>query len=244
MKELFLIKDTQANRISYYHLMLLLLSLPFDLFYSHIILISLAVHTLIHFNKNTIKPVFTWRTVALQAVFFVTLISTIYTINPKQAFVEWELAIPVVVFPLLFCFNPLDLKKYLPNLLLVFALGCTATVTYLYIDAFTTIWHYHLPLLSIFSPAFTNQNFSQPIDMHATFFSLQVAISLVYLLSGTYKRETYPKQQITLWNLLPYPGSRDNSAQLKICFCGFVHGHQYFNSLSSFYRARGAGGLS
>ncbi len=183
MKELFLIKDTKANQVSYYHLMMLLLSLPFDLFYSHIILISLSLHTIIHFNKNSIKTVFMWRTVALQAVFFVTLISSIYTISPAGASTQLGLDIPIFLFPLIFCFNPLDLKKYLPNLLLVFALGCTVTIAYLYIDAFATARYYKLPLLSIFSPAFTNQNFSEPIDMHATFFSLQVAISLVYLLS-------------------------------------------------------------
>jgi O-antigen ligase len=183
MRELLLIKDTQANKISYYHLMLFLLSLPFDRFYSHLILISFAIHTLIHIKKSTIKPVFTWRTAALQSVFFVTLLSTIYTIKPQEAFTEWELYLPVLLFPLLFCFNSLDLKKYRPQLLLAFALGCTATILYLYIDAFATMRYYKLPLSAIISPAFTNHNFAQPIDMHATFFSLQIALSLIYLLS-------------------------------------------------------------
>ena len=127
MKELLRIKDTLANKISYYHLMLFLLSLPFDRFYSHLILASFAVHTIIQFNKNSVKPMFTWRTAALQSVFFVTLVSTIYTINPSQAFIEWELDIPILLFPLLFCFNTFNLKKYRPQLLLAFALGCTAT---------------------------------------------------------------------------------------------------------------------
>lgn len=183
MKELLLIKDNPANKISYYHLMLFLLSLPFDRFYSHLILASFAAHTLIQFNKSGIKPVFTWRTAALLSVFFITLVSTIYTIKPANAFAEWELDLPIVLFPLLFCFNSLDLKKYKPQLLLVFALVCTTTILYLYIDAFSTIWYYHLPLSSILSPTFTNHNFSQPIDMHATFFSLQIAVALVYLLS-------------------------------------------------------------
>jgi O-antigen ligase len=182
MKELFLIKDTLANKISYYHLTLFLLSLPFDLFYSHLILISFGVHTLIQIRKNTIKPVFTMRTLALQSVFFVTLISTIYSLNTLQAYREWELYIPVLIFPILFCFNALDLKKYRPQLLLAFSLGCTVTIIYLYINAFATIGYYKMPLFAILSPAFTNHNFSEPIGMHATFFSLQVAIALVYLL--------------------------------------------------------------
>ncbi|HTE00456.1 MAG TPA: O-antigen ligase family protein [Mucilaginibacter sp.] len=183
MKELFLIKDTVANKISYYHLMLFLVSLPFDRFFSHLILISFTLHTIIQFDKGAVKPVFTLRTLALQSVFFVTVLSTIYTINQPEAFREWGRDIPIFLIPLLFCFNALDLKKYRPQLLLAFALGGILTILYLYLDAFFTIRHYQLPLKNIFSHSFTNQNFTEPIDIHATFFSLQIAISLVYLLS-------------------------------------------------------------
>jgi len=183
MKELFLIRDNLANRISYYHVMLLVLSLPFDRFYSHLILASLAIHTIIQFRKDAIKPLFTWRTLVLQSVFWVTLAGTLYTINFQQSLLEWELDIPILLVPLIFCFNPLDLKKYRQNLLLIFALGCTATIGYLYLDALITIRHYRLPWSSILSPAFTNHNFSEPIDMHATFLSLQIAIALIYMLS-------------------------------------------------------------
>ncbi|MDO3624772.1 O-antigen ligase [Mucilaginibacter sp. BT774] len=183
MKELFLIKDNLANKVSYYHVMLLLLSLPFDRFYSHLILASLAIHTIIQFKKESVKPLFTLRTAVLQSVFWLTLIGTIYTINFPQSLLEWELDLPILLTPLIFCFNPLDLKKYRQNLLLLFSLGCTATIGYLYFDALTTIRHYQLPLSSILSPAFTNHNFSEPIDMHATFLSLQIAVALIYILS-------------------------------------------------------------
>lgn len=196
MRELLLIKDTLANKISYFHLMLFLLSLPFDRFYNHLILISLTVHTIIHFNKNAVKPFFTWRVLALQSVFFVTLLSTIYTSNYSQAFTEWGLDIPVLLFPLLFCFNQLDLKKYRPQLLTAFALGCTATILYLYTDAFVTILYYGMPITNILSPAFTNHNFAQPIDIHATFFSLQIALSLIYLLSRLIRERLSLKTQI------------------------------------------------
>jgi O-antigen ligase len=85
--------------------------------------------------------------------------------------------------PLLFYINPLNFKKYAPNLLKIFSMGCAATILYLYINAIITMRFYHLPLSQIFSPAFTNHNFSQPINLHATFFSLQVAVALVFMLS-------------------------------------------------------------
>lgn len=183
MSGLFYIEDSLANKISYYHLVLLMASLPFDRFYSHLILISFAIHTLIHLKKSEIKPIFRYRTLLLQSVFFVTVLSTIYTVNQPEAFNEWGKHITIFLFPILFCLNPLDLKKYLPQLFTWFALVCTATIVYLYADALVVIRHYQLPLKTLFTAAFTNHNFSEPIDMHATFFSMQIAVALVYLLS-------------------------------------------------------------
>ncbi|MFA6085052.1 O-antigen ligase family protein [Mucilaginibacter sp.] len=187
MKKLFLITDSTANKVSYFHVMLLLLSLPFDRFYSHLILISLAIHTLINLNKKDIKPVFTLTNLMLQSVFFVTVIGTLYTINKTQAFNEWSRQVVILLVPIIFCLNTLDLKKYRNNLLLVFALGCTATILYLYLQVFITIKYYHFPVSTVFSSAFTNHNFSEPIDIHATFFSMQIAVALVYLLYALVK---------------------------------------------------------
>ncbi len=183
MSGLFYIEDSLANKISYYHLVLLMASLPFDRFYSHLIFISFAIHTLIHLKRSEIKPIFRYRTLLLQSVFFVTVLSTIYTVNRPEAFNEWGKHITIFLFPILFCLNPLDLKKYLPQLFTWFALVCTATIVYLYADALVVIRHYQLPLKTLFTAAFTNHNFSEPIDMHATFFSMQIAVALVYLLS-------------------------------------------------------------
>jgi O-antigen ligase len=183
MAALFNIKDSLANKISYYHLMALLVSLPFDLFYSHLILISYVIHTLIHLKKEHIKPIFNTRVLALQSVFLLTVCSTIYSFNKPEAFNEWGKQITILVFPLVFCLNPLDIRKYQPKLLQTFAWVCTATVIYLYADAFITIRHYRLSWSTIFSDRFTNHNFSEPIDMHATFFSMQLMVALAYLLS-------------------------------------------------------------
>ncbi len=183
MKELFLTRDNLANKISYYHLVLFLLSLPFDRFYSHLILISFAIHTLIHFNRLAVKPIFNRRTLMLQSVFFVTVIGTIYATNKALAFNEWGLDISIFLIPILFCLNPIDLKKYRPQMLLLFATGLAATIIYLFVNAIVTIRFYGLPLSLLFTQAFTNHNFAQPIDIHATFFSLQIAVALIYVIS-------------------------------------------------------------
>jgi len=190
MKELFPARDSLANKISYYHLLLLLASLPFDRFYSHIILISFIVHTLIHFNKQQAKLVFTLSMFVLQSVFFVTVFSTFYAVNKSTGYNEWGKQITILLFPLVFCLSSFDLKKYRSSLLLCFSLVCTATIAYLYFDALHIIRHYKLPFSTIFSAAFVNHNFSEPINMHATFLSMQVVIALVYLLSVLIKQKS------------------------------------------------------
>jgi O-antigen ligase len=200
---LFSVKDSLANKISYYHLMLLMASLPFDRFYSHLILGSFALHTLIHLKKDDIKAAFKWRTLALQSVFFITVLATVYSLNKPAGLGEWGKQIVILLFPVFFCLNPLNLQKYKSNLLLSFALVCTATIIYLYADAFVTIRHYGLPLKSIFSGAFTNHNFSEPIAMHATFFSMQVVVVLVYILSVLVKEPfTYKKLAFVFCGLI------------------------------------------
>lgn len=163
--------------------MALMASLPFDRFYSHLILISYGIHTLIQLKHIAVKPLFKWRTIILQSVFFITVLSTFYSINRQEGFEDWGKMIAIFLFPIFFSLNPLDIKKNRPQLLLSFALVCTATVIYLYADALITIRYYKLPLSAIISPAFINHNFAQPIDMHATYFSMQLVISLIYLIS-------------------------------------------------------------
>ena len=178
----FKIEDSLVNKINYYHLMLLMASLPFYMFYSHLILISFALHTLIHLKKDAVRSLFNAHTLVLQSVFFITVLSTIYTINKSEAFNEWGKQIAILLFPVFICLNPLDLKKYQHKLFLMFAMVCTATVLYLYADSLITIEHYSLPFSTLFSSSFTNHNFSQPIDIHATFFSMQLAVALVFII--------------------------------------------------------------
>lgn len=198
MKQLFFTKDSSVNQISYYHLVLLTVTLPFNMYYSHLVLISYILHTLIHLKKSAIKPVFIKQTLVLQSVFFVTVLSTIYTINIHEAFNEWGKQITILLFPLVCYLNPFELKKYRSQILMWFSLACVATILYLYADAIITIRYYGLPLTALFSAAFTNHNFSEPIGIHATFFSMQVGLALVYFLYILTKADTLFKRMVYL----------------------------------------------
>jgi O-antigen ligase len=189
MERLFLKDGSTADKISFYHLLAFLASLPFNFFYSHLILASFCLHTLIQLNRKHIKPIFTLSNLALQSVFFVTMLSTIYSINRPQAFGEWGTHISILLFPLVFCLTSFDIKKYRDQLLFGFSVVCATVIAYLYLDALRNIRFYGLPFSYLFSAAFTNHNFALPIDIHATFFSLQIAMALLFMLSMVLKEQ-------------------------------------------------------
>jgi len=189
MKELLLIKDSLSNKISYYLVMLLLAALPFDQFYSHAIFGCLAVHTLIHLKKERLNQLLSPGTLLLQTVFFIALIGLTYTYYSADALTDITRKLVVLLFPLFFALTSLNLNKYSDHFLKFFTLVCIATVTYLYIHAFTIIGYFHMPVRAIISANFINHNFSAPIQMHATFFSLQVAIALFYLVLQFFKKQ-------------------------------------------------------
>ena len=183
MKNLFFIDDSLANKISYYHLLALLVSLPFDMFYSYVLLGSFAIHTLLNVKHNNFKRVFAVQTIILQSVFWVTLVSLFYSHYKGEGYTELGRRTIMLWLPILLSLSSLDIKKHLDNLLLGFSLCCTFTILYLFGDALRIIRFYRYPLSALFTPPFINHNFSEPIGMHATFFSLQVAMALVYLLN-------------------------------------------------------------
>lgn len=207
MKALFLIDDTPANRISYYHIMLMLATLPFDQFYSHVIFISFALHTLIHLDKSRLKSLFTPRVLLLQGVFFITLISAIYTKYTASAGVDITRQLVILLFPVFFSLTTLNTNKYRGNLIMSFSLVCVAVVAGLYIHAFYVIHYFQLPLRAIISNLFINHKFSAPINMHATFLSLQIAMALFYLLTRLFEpRPLYLKAGLYMAVILLFAG--------------------------------------
>ncbi len=177
MKKIASIPDTLVNRISFYHLAVFVMALPFDRLYSELALISLCIHTCIHLRKNRVAGI-SWRSVTfLSTVYILTLLGTMYTSYTGEALYEWERQLALVLFPLVLLCNGLDLRKYFLPVLLAMAISCTLTILYLYLSAFDTINRLGLPVSAIFSQAFINHQFSAPIDMHATYFSMYIALS-------------------------------------------------------------------
>jgi O-antigen ligase len=179
-------KDTLTNKISFYHLVLFLVALPFDQFYSQVILISFIFHTAFHTRKEDYSRIFRKDVLVLISVFLVTVSCTIYTNNREEAFSLWTRQLSILLFPIVLFANPLPIKKYAKNILLIFAFVCTIAICYLYIDAFRIIKYYHLPASSLFSLSFMNHQFSQPLDIHATYLSMYVFISIIAVIHSSF----------------------------------------------------------
>lgn len=187
MKQLFTIDDTLTNKISYYHILFFLITLPFDRFYCEVILASFIIHTLIHLKKPWLKNIFTKEVLILESVYLVTLFGTLYTLNTKQAISDWGRQLAIFIFPILFSISEFNFRKYRTRLLLGFSLSFTVIILYLYLDALHIIVYNHLPYSTILSSYFINHNFSMPINMHATYLSLYVALALNFFLVSLFK---------------------------------------------------------
>ena len=192
MRQLFFIDDTTTNKISYYHLAAFLIALPFDFFYSKIILVSFGLHTLIHTQKEKVKNIFTKPGLILISIYLLGLLAILYSPDKPEGINVATKQLAIFIFPVLFALTNLDLEKYKLNLICIFGFTCTATILYLYADAVYTILYFHLPLSSLYTLAFMNHNFSLPIEIHATYLSVYTAFSLLAFLYLVFKK-TGPK---------------------------------------------------
>ncbi len=182
MKTLFQITDTLPNKISYYHLVLFLASLPFDRVYSQVILISFALHTFIHIKKTDLKGFDTRPILLLVFAFILTGIGIIYTPNRSAAIQETDKQLAIFLFPVLLALSQFDLARYQKNLIHALAISCMLTILYLYYDAVKIILLTGLPVSALISESFINHNFSSPVKIHATYLSMYSAFSFIYFL--------------------------------------------------------------
>jgi O-antigen ligase len=202
MKERFFIKETIVDKITYYHLLLFAVSLPYDRLYSELALISLTVHTLIHIRKENLLQIKLSSILVPVAIYLLTLLGTIYTKFYGEAFYEWERQLAILLFPLIILYNGFNFRKYCLSILLGLAFSCFLAIVYLYYTAFVVISYNHLPLSSIFSNAFINHNFSAPIDMHATYFSMYIALGAIALVMALLNKPGRMERWVYLLMLL------------------------------------------
>ena len=177
IRQLF-INDTIENKISYYLIACFLVTLPFDHFYSEWLLIIFFIHTVINLKKTDFKRLENKNIWIIASVFFLSLLAVSYSAYKSEGIKDSFQQIGILLFPALLSVSHLNFRKYKISFLKIFAITCTATILYLYADAFYTIHYFHLPWWSVFKKAFINQNFSAPIGLHATYLSIYAALSI------------------------------------------------------------------
>lgn len=182
MKNIFTIQDSLENKISYYHVVLFLLFLPFDRFYSELVLISLLLHTLIHINREKLQRVFTRQNLILAAVFLIGVIGIMWSEDRAQAGKDIQRQLAFLLFPFILSATDLHLRRYLKNWLILFGITCAVTILCLYADALNSIARGGLSFRQLFSPAYINHEFAAPIGMHATYLSMYTALSIAIFL--------------------------------------------------------------
>ena len=179
MNNLFFIQDTIAHKISFWLLGCFLIFLPFDFFYSEIILGCYAIHTFIHAGKISYKNLFSSDFFLISSLFLVGIVTGLYSNDKQESLNISSRQLALLLIPILFSVNDFALERYRIGLFKIFAYSCTLTVIYLYTDAIRTIIYFNMPANSLFSFAFMNHNFSMPIGIHATYLSMYVAFSIV-----------------------------------------------------------------
>jgi O-antigen ligase len=175
-------KDSLENKITYYHLAAFVILLPFDRFYSELVIISLLLHSFIHMNRSGLRSILTVQNLILSSVILINLAGIIYSHDKKEAWKDMERQLAILLFPVLFSIAGLDWPQYKTRILKLFGLTCVLIVLYLYADAIHIILYNKLPLTSLFSLSFLNHNFSGPVGLHATYFSMYVALSVAVFL--------------------------------------------------------------
>jgi O-antigen ligase len=202
VKHPFAIEDTLENKISFYHITAFLITLPFDLFYSQLVLTSFILHTLIHISKQKLHSSFTIKTLVLSSVFLVGVVGLFYSPDKAQGIKDLQRQLAIVLIPVFLSSSGIDLNKYKMKLLLLFSFSCVFTILYLYADAIRIILYNKIPLSSLFTKAFINHNFSIPVNIHATYLSMYALLSAAILLYSFLKETNNSRRFIYLSSLL------------------------------------------
>ncbi len=180
MKEI--LNDTAENRISFFLLAFFEVLLPFDYFYSQLVLGCFALHTVIHCNKSRLRLLLAKETWLPALVYLLLFISITYSSDKKEGLNISGRQTAILLMPVLFALSNFDTARYKMPLLQIFAGACTGVILYLYADAIYTLHYFNLPLKDLFTGAFTNQNFSSPIGLHATYMAMYAGLSLAVMM--------------------------------------------------------------
>lgn len=190
-----LTEEEKPEQIRFFLILVFVFSLPFDIFYSQIILGLLIITTILDFKKSRIKliPKQAWIYMSL---YFISVIGYFYSTDKSSAGFLLERQLAILLMPVLIPISININEKRKQSILNIFAVTCTVTVIFLLIQTVLEVRLLQLPIRAILSSTFFNHNFSKPIGIHATYLSIYIALSVFYLI------DRYIKCRSLAWNIL------------------------------------------
>lgn len=198
MKEywsIFKIKETNSNTINqqirFLLLNLFVFFLPFERFYTTLLIYPIILLILIDFKRLNYKQI-TLKTLLFQVVWLLSLIGYFYSQEKNVASFILEKQLMTFIFPIIlplaFEINAGSIKKLLSSLVFGSVTALIILFTYVFVDFFS---NNNFTLTNHF-----NHYFTAPISIHPTYLSLMVNLSIVSLLYG------YKKSKIKILNII------------------------------------------
>lgn len=172
--------DERSEKLRFTLVLLFAFSLPFDRFYSTILLMLLIVCTFIDINTEKIKkvPRQIW---IFQGVFFLACLGYGYSANKHEAGFMLEKQLAILAFPLILPLAITFTTDRIRYLMISLAIGSLISIIYLFVNIFYVAIFGNLHLSLIFSKEFFNHGFSSPLNIHAGYLSLYVSFSIIFL---------------------------------------------------------------
>jgi len=174
--------EEPTEKLRFLLIVLLVFSLPFNIFYSSVLLITLLVLTLLDLSKEKLGqiPRQVWL---FQMIYFLGIAGYFYSNHKNAAAFLLERQLSILLLPLML---PIAIRinwQKAEALIITLVVSCCVSVCYLLLHMlYTIITGLELPLVStVFLGVFFNHQFSMPIGIHAGYLSLYISFSIFYL---------------------------------------------------------------
>lgn len=170
-----------AERAAFFFLIIFGVLLPYDMLYATVAVYPFLFFSILSFRKNKLNsiPKYWW---VFTLIFLLNIAGYFYTSNTIKASYLLERQLLIFLFPLVLPIAIHTNKKNINIIICFFTISCLASVLYLLYPNFLFLQSSQWSLKALSLPKFYNHNFTQPIGIHATYLSLYVALSIIFLL--------------------------------------------------------------
>lgn len=191
-------KEISLENIRFILIAIFVFTLPFDRFYTTLIIYVLILMTLIDFNYNKLKhiPKQIW---IFQLLYLLSIVGYFYSENKLEAGFMLEKQSMILLLPFLLPLAIDITKKRIDYLLSTLTISCILTIIGLLCYSIYSIITLNQPIKVLFtSPFFYNHYFTEPIGIHAGYFSMYASLAIFFILQKIATSKKDVKQIVIL----------------------------------------------